>query len=332
MAFSDRDFDACIARLPVSVDGDAALAVGVSGGPDSMALCHMLSVWAGARGVRVHAVTVDHGLRAEAAEEAAMVGRAVSQWPQVSHVVLRWEGDKPDTRILEEARQARYDLIETYLEKHGIAHVFTAHHQDDQAETFLIRLAKGSGLDGLAAMMPVQEKRSGIIVCRPLLTCPKEDLIAYCEARNIPFVNDPTNADAHYLRPRLRAARAILEEEGLSSKRLAVTAQRLARARQALETLSEDLFARAMTARGEDKVALDWNILSAAPEELILRVLLRCVDLLNPARDYAPRMERMEQLLDRLLWEETFKSATLGGCLFARNHKNHLLTIEKENI
>jgi tRNA(Ile)-lysidine synthase len=306
------------------------IAVGVSGGPDSMALCWLLSEWAVSRGVIVHAITVDHGLRTESAEEAINVGVSLEGWPQVRHVILRWEGEKPETRILEEARFARYRLIRNYMIENDIAHLFTAHHQDDQVETFLTRLAKGSGLDGLAAMPRVQIQEGGIIVIRPLIDIPKEDIITVCAAEGIPYVLDPTNENTKYLRPRLRATRAALEEEGMSSKRIAVTTARLARARRALDTISEEVFQKTLREKDKKTISFDWSALKEMPEEIILRVLIRTAEHLRPDEEYGPRMERLEVLLTRLLKETGFKSATLGGCIFALIQKNTTLKIERE--
>ncbi len=325
MSLTNDDF----AKSMTGIDTPHAIAIGVSGGPDSMALCKLLSHWAAPQNIIVHAITVDHGLRTESADEAKQIGDIVRHWPQVKHVILRWEGEKPESRILEEARAARYDLIKTYMRQHGISHLFTAHHQDDQAETFLIRLAKGSGLDGLAGMQKIAQQ-DDISLCRPLLDVSKADLIAYCEAENIAFVNDPTNENEKYLRPRLRASRAVLEEEGLSAKRLSVTAMRLARARSALESMAEELFERALKDQSADQIVLDWAMLKSAPEELTLRVLTQAIDRIHPEDDYGPRMERLEQLLARMLGDKTFNGATLGGCLFAPSAKNGTLTITKE--
>jgi len=308
----------------------SSVAVGVSGGPDSMALCWLLSRWALHHNVTVHAITVDHALRAESAQEAKDVAHIVRDWPNVVHTTLTWEGQKPGTRILEEARAARYDLLHRYMKQNGIRHLFIAHHQDDQAETFLIRLAKGSGLDGLGGMQKIRQGEDGTYLCRPLLDVSKDDLIALCNAQSIPFVTDPTNRNEKYLRPRLRAARDILEEEGMSSKRLAVTAARLSRARAALETLAQDLFHRTVRQETPEGFTFDWTMLKQHPEELILRVLLMAVHRLKPEDDYAPRMERMEALLSRLLGEDGFKSATLSGCLFALHPKNGTLRISLE--
>lgn len=322
---TERDFEDLMRGVETQ-----SVAVGVSGGPDSMALTWLLSRWAGPRYVQVHAITVDHGLRPEAAQEAIDVGISLADWPNVNHAILRWEGDKPGTRVLEEARFARYDLIRDYMKQNAIKYLFTAHHQDDQAETFLIRLAKGSGLDGLAGMQAQQEQGGGVILCRPLLAVPKDDLIALCENEGIPYTLDPSNENEKYLRPRLRATREVLEEEGMSNKRLAVTASRLARARAALEILAQQAFDRTLKDKNEKRFVFDWTTLKKSPEDIILRILIRAVSHLHPGEEYGPRMEKLEQILARLLNDEGFKSATLGGCLFSLSGKDGTLKIEKE--
>ena len=305
------------------------LAVGVSGGPDSMALASLLSAYAQKHGKEIFVYTVDHGLRAQAAQEAALVSRLLSAWPNTHHKILRWEGEKPQTRLLEEARKARYNLLFEAAREDGCKSLFIAHHQDDQAETFLIRLAKGSGLDGLCGMRPMQPMEGGILV-RPLLGFSKEELIQTCRENNIEFVDDPTNSNETYTRPRLRAVKKALEEEGMTSKRLATTATRLLRARQALEAMSDDLFKDALLESGEEGYVFDWLKLKSAPEELSLRVVLRSIELLCPHEDYGPRMERVENLLGRILHDDGFKGATLSGCAFTKNVKQNHLKIERE--
>jgi len=329
MGFSYPDFDSHLTSLG-NFAGPQGVAVGVSGGPDSMALLHLLVQWGQKNATPIHAYTVDHGLRAESADEARKVGDWVKNLPGTTHKILRWEGDKPATRILEEARGARYALMTDAMAQTGTHALFIAHHRDDQAETFLIRLAKGSGLDGLAGMRAVQPLEDHNMIVRPLLDLSKDDLISICNDNNIPYINDPTNENTDYLRPRLRAAQDILEEEGLSAKRLATTARRLARAKTALEDFAHDLFVMAVKEQRADGFLLDYKSLHAAHEELVVRVLLKIMDELRPDADYAPRLEKLENLLERILKDPAFKSATLGGCLFALDRKNETLWIGKE--
>ncbi|MCB9990806.1 MAG: tRNA lysidine(34) synthetase TilS [Rhodospirillales bacterium] len=305
----------------------AAVAVAVSGGPDSMALCHALSS-CGAN--PVHALTVDHGLRPEADEEAVRVGRWLDGWPFVSHHILKRELDrKPDSKIQEEARFDRYTLLSSYCEEQGIGRLFTAHHQDDQAETFLFRLAKGSGLDGLGAMRRLHDYNECMAVCRPFLPVPKAALLSYCTAHNIPYVQDPSNENTDFARVRLRRSYEVLAEEGLSAKRLAVTAGRLARARDALEQMSDALWREALVSGEPGRIVLKYDLWRAAPEELRLRLVLKGLEALEPERYYGPRLEKVEALALRLYDDPDFKKASLAGCLIGRGHKDGTLILEK---
>lgn len=302
------------------------IAVALSGGPDSMALCHLLSVSSG--GTRVHALTVDHGLRSESGDEARQVAAWVKDWPNVTHHILTWTGAKPETRIMETARVARYDLMAEYCRDHGVSDLYLAHHRDDQAETFLIRLAKGSGLDGLAGMSAKQD-RGGLTLHRPLLGVPKADIMAYCAEHGVPYVADPSNEKTDYLRPRLRAARDVLAAEGLTNERLAATAARLARARTALDFYT-DQFWREKARVSETRIDVPVASLSEQPLDIAVRVMLRALSHFRPAADYAPRLERVEALVADIL-SGAFRGATLGGCRFAlKGPDRALLGIERE--
>lgn len=328
MSISESVFEESLhsLRIPAAMP----VAVGVSGGPDSMALLWLLSRWGLRHGVEIHAFTVDHGLRAEAAAEAAQVGVWISSWANVHHNILRWDGDKPESRILEAAREARYRLMAEAAITAGAKFLFIAHHRDDQAETLLLRLSAGSGLDGLCGMAAVKVLHSGISLVRPLLDYSKVELVALCVQEAIPFVEDPTNRNADYARPRLRAAQDILEEEGLSSKRLSVMAKRMARAKSALDDFAHDLFTHAVTEAREDGFLFHYKALHAAHEELVLRVFLKVMDELHPESDYGPRLERVEHLVQRIFKGPDFKGATLGGCIFALKDKNETLWIGRE--
>lgn len=293
-----------------------------------MAMLWLLSRWAEKHDVFIDAYTVDHALRQESAQEAQQVGAWIKDWPRVSHHILRWDGEKPGSRILEEARFARYDLMAQAMKRQGTAFLLIAHHADDQAETFLIRLAKGSGVDGLSCMKPVQAMDNGVVIVRPLLEFTKADLVTICQSNNVPYVDDPTNKNEDYLRPRLRAARDILEEEGLSAKRLCTAARRMSRAREALEALAQTLFLAARMEQDAQKYVFDRQILQQSQEELVLRVILKAMNDLHPDDGYGPRLEKVENLLGRILHDQAFKGATLGGCIFSV--KGERLLIEKE--
>ncbi len=307
-----------------------AVAVGVSGGADSMALARLLSLWSVQSGVAIHVLSVDHGLRVEAAAEVMQVADAVSSWGGVVHQILCWEGEKPDTRIQEAARVARYDLMADYCAAHGITHLFLAHHQDDQAETFLFRLAKGSGLNGLAGMA-FEQARGDLTLVRPLLDVAKEDLIVFSTDQNIPFIDDPSNFDTAYARVRLRNARAILEEEGLSSKRLALTAQRILRARQALDEVSDERFDVMLIKKNTDRIVFQYSLWHKQPEDIALRLIVRVFEAFFTDADYLPRMERIEDLCAALHGAEDFRKRTLGGVIFERDDQADELIMHREH-
>ncbi|NKB46115.1 MAG: tRNA lysidine(34) synthetase TilS [Alphaproteobacteria bacterium] len=196
-------------------------AVAVSGGPDSMALCRLMKEWVDARGLRVVGVTVDHRLREEGQSEAQQVSRWLSKF-EMEHETLAWEHGETiktlDRSPQAAARDARFDLLCGWCRENSISALMTAHHADDQAETFLYRLVRGSGVDGLAAIAP-DTKRNGVRVLRPVLTIPKADLIATCDAYGQAWVNDPSNGDDAFARVRLRRIMAALEQEGLDRDR-----------------------------------------------------------------------------------------------------------------
>ncbi len=309
-----------------------ALAVAVSGGPDSMALAHLLSRWSEAHnGPDIHVLSVDHGLRKEAAAEAKGVGETVKSWPKTRHKTLIWRADKPDSKIQEMARQARYNLMAGYCTDEALGHLFLAHHQGDQAETFLFRLAKGSGLDGLACMRSIQP-RLHLALCRPLLEFTKDELIAYCKNERVPFISDPSNENTDYARIRLRQARDVLDAEGLSDKRLFVTAMRMERARNALEHMTQEAFSKAVLITDTNRIVFNFSLLLGEPEEIVLRVILMAMDDLSPHEHYGPRMEKCEALASALMQDEPFKKRTLGGLIFSVKGEQLILTRENADL
>lgn len=266
-------------------------ALAVSGGSDSVALMVMYADWLRQKqqDAGLHTVlSVDHGLRPESAREARAVAAQAAALG-FRHATLAWEGSKPQTGIQAAARTARYRLMGDYMRSRAIALLFTAHTRDDQAETLLMRLARGSGLDGLAAMSP--RLRFGDLgfpdpedtepeIARPLLDVPKARLRATLEARGIAWIEDPSNQSQAYERPRLRAARAHLDALGLTDAMLALSATRLLRARRALDQTVEFFCSPAAGAVSIDPCGyftIDRARLQDIEEEIALRVLGRVI-------------------------------------------------------
>jgi tRNA(Ile)-lysidine synthase len=231
-----------------------------------------------ARGPRLVAVTVDHGLRTEAAREARDVKR-LARSLEIAHRTLRWTGAKPNTGLPAAARAARYRLLAQAARANGATHILTAHTRDDQAETLLMRMLRGSGIAGLAAMTRVSE-REGLWLARPLLDVSKAQLVATLNRARINFADDPTNRDVSYTRPRLRALMPALAEEGGDSKNLARLAARLARANAALEVLADGA-ERYLALRDRNDAArfgFDAAAFAGLAEEIRLRLLKRAID------------------------------------------------------
>ena len=302
-----------------------ALVLAVSGGPDSLALMWLAARWRRAltRGPRLIAVTVDHGLRPEAAREARDVKRLATTL-DVSHRTLRWTGTKPKSGLPAAARAERYRLLVKAARSGGATHVLTAHTRDDQAETLLMRMLRGSGIAGLAAMARETE-REGVRLARPLLDIPKSQLVATLGKAKISFADDPTNRDMSFTRPRLRALMPALIEEGGDSRNLARLATRLARANAAIEVLADGA-ERYLALRDRDdasRFGFDAGAFADLPEEIRLRLLKRAIDRAGhegPAE--LGKIEALLAVLDRAIADggkRTRLKQTLAGAAISLN-------------
>ncbi len=313
MADSDvltaAEFGRLLDRLIVLPAG-ARLAVAVSGGADSLALCLVAADWARAAGHTLTALTVDHGLRPESGDEAAQVGRWLGA-RGIPHEILAWTGPKPAADRQAAARRARYRLLLAWCEAHDAAALLTAHHREDQAETLLLRLARGSGVDGLAAMAPRLDV-GRVALLRPLLDLPRARLRATLAARGQPWVEDPSNRDDHYARTRMRAAAASLEAAGLGADRLAATAARLARARAALDDATDRLLAAASFCHPAGHAVIATAPVRAAPAEIGLRALRDVLRWVG-GDPYPPRLARLEAAFAAWMAGEAV-DRTLAGC------------------
>ena len=274
---ADAEADALFADL---ID-QSALVLAVSGGPDSTALMWLAARWRkrNRRGPKLVAVTVDHGLRPEARREAAAVKRLAVQLG-IAHRTVRWTGAKPATGLQEKARVARYALLAAEAGRAGATCVLTAHTLDDQAETILIRMTRGSGLTGLAGIARVRPlPNSGVFLVRPLLEIAKARLIATLDTVKLASADDPSNRDPRFTRARLRALMPALAGEGLDARRLAQLGRRVRRAEAAIE------FAVAAAAAAlsdgpwpaHGPIGLDADDFARLPAEVALRLLGRAV-------------------------------------------------------
>ncbi len=273
------------------------LVVAVSGGPDSIAMMHLAAL-AFREGLLPPfvAATVDHGLQPASRDIAArVVAQADGLGIEAHHLV--WEGPKPKTGLQEAARQERYRLLDALAQRLDGAHLLTAHSLDDQAETILFRMARGSGPAGLAGMRPTM-MREGITHHRPFLGIGKRRLVETCRLNGWSFVEDPANCDPRFTRARLRGLMPMLAREGLDAQTLVALGHRLSRDEAALSAIAaEALGAMARTSEDKRKV-IDASMLRTHPPAIALRILDRMMT--DFARSGAPRLGRLERLVEDL--------------------------------
>ena len=287
------------------------VALAVSGGPDSLALMQLAARLRAEFGVSLTVLTVDHGLRESSGEEAAMVGRQAAALG-LPHAILTWaSGEFRAASLQARARAARYDLMAAYCHAHDIQALVTAHHLDDQAETFLMRLKRGSGLDGLAAI-PERGAWAGIAVLRPLLDVQKARLVATLREADVRFVCDPSNHDPRFERARVRGSRDALSLLGLTPEALALSARRLRRAREALEDAARGFLAEHSETSEAGYALIDTPALAAAPQEIALRALARLIGAVGGG-ETPLQLAKLESLLAALAAHPA-RAHTLGRC------------------
>jgi tRNA(Ile)-lysidine synthase len=319
-------------QLPVTdVEADAAferlarfghIVLAVSGGPDSMALMVLAAEWRARSKSPVPSIsvaTVDHGLRPQSRFEAKLVGAAARRL-DLPHAILAWEEAKPRTGMPMAAREARYRLLDEHacsFAADGVA-VATAHHLDDQAETFAMRLQRGAGIEGLSGMRterPIAET-SPVTLARPLLGFEKARLVATVTARDIAYVEDPTNADDRYERTRVRSALANFRDGGLLPQALATSARRLGDARDALLYAEERFIASLAISFGNEIFAtLDRRAFDDGPAYLRQKVLAGLIARYG-GDSPEPRLSEIEALTARLQ-RDGKAAATLGGAMIS---------------
>lgn len=301
------------------------IAVAVSGGGDSMALTLFLKNWCDANNVSLVALTIDHGLRDASGQEAWQVGKWMEGF-KIDHHILHWEGDKPTSNIQDEARSARYRIIGNWCIENKVSDLFVAHHLDDQAETFLIRLFRGSGVDGLSAMnvsspLPLNSEVQ-VCVHRPFLKVPKKRLIAFLKKEGLAWIEDPSNYQDRYTRIKVRSLLSDSEIDGLNADRMAATAYRMRRVKSLLDELTDSAESEYVSFDKLGFATLNPGFADELHEEIALRLLSRCLKKVS-GEQYVPRLNKLEYLLESLKSED-FTGQTLHGTLLLKNNEGQI--------
>ncbi len=327
------DFSELFARASLG----EAVALAVSGGPDSMAL----ALCAKRAGLSCRAFIVEHGLRPESAEEAVSVKKRLEALG-IEAEILPWIHGSVQTKIHVEARKARYALLLDACRRHGLKTLFLAHHRDDQAETILMRLAKGSGVEGLSGMASVTE-RGGVRIVRPFLKVPKAELVVLCEAEGVAYVVDPSNEKEKYARGRLRRVQEALAQEGLTTERLLDLGERAGEAAEAVSFYAQVFLREKAELLSGGAIRLEAEAFAALPRAVGLKVLALCLAFIHRA-DYPPERRGLVRIYEEMdlslqnkrdsrfrgndAEEEKRKVRTLNGCLVQRTEKAILVLRE----
>jgi len=298
------------------------IAVAVSGGSDSMAALLLTREWAEKSGVSILALTVDHGLRAEAAEEA----RTVKQWTQalsIEHHILKWQGPYPQNGIQQAARDARYQLLLEECERLGASALILGHQQEDQLETFLMRLSKGSSLQGLGVMKPVRQQK-GIFLLRPFLKISRKELRGYLRQKKQAWIDDPSNINPDFTRTRLGAVlKQLTDLPGADMAALEKSVFRLQRADQALHEATQEFLGKAVTLSplGYATVCVE-NLLSVS-DEIAIRALQQMFLYARPGAK-RPMLSQLEDIHLRLKETKTIATTAFNCQLLVRKGRLYI--------
>lgn len=299
----------------------AVIGIAVSGGSDSLALLHILAIAAPHLGINLRAATVDHGLRQGSAHEAAEVAK-ICQALGIAHETLLWKHDVVVGNLQDQARRARYALLADWAQRSGVRDVMLAHTADDQAETFLMGLAREAGLDGLTGMRPTWTQ-AGVRFSRPLLSVCRADLRRFLTRHGVAWMDDPSNDNDRFTRVKARKALTALKPLGITVERLAATVGNLAAAQQGLIWATSDLWAR-VGRESAGALHVQWRDVGYGSAEISRRLLQTAIKWLAGG-DYAPRAHKLVNL-EMALGQG--REATLGGCRFRMKDKQ--LTILRE--
>ena len=317
---SKTEFTQLIDDLNIKINDHIALCI--SGGADSLCLGLLLDKYCQDSNKRLTLLTVDHDLRDDSKAEADQV----SNWlPHLMHHILKWDHDGVTSNIQDQARRARYDLIEKWCHENQVTQIFLGHHGDDQAENFLIRLERGSGLAGLSGMNACEIK-NGFTYLRPLLTLEKSRLIQTLKSMNQEWIEDPSNQNENFLRIKMRKLLADHPEE-LPQQRILLATKNLKRAHDAIEFYVND-FLQKHTAETKDTVSMHLPSFLNLPDEVAYRTLSHILMHIGQ-KEYTPRLHSLETIFNHFkTGNETTK--TLHDCLIAKSGDQLIFSKEKQ--
>ena len=303
------------------------IAVAVSGGPDSLVLAYLTKCYALKNKVKVKYFIVDHKLRKESSKEAETVKKVLRKI-DINCEILNWNGKKPLKNIQSLARDKRYSLLAYECKKNNIKHLLLGHHLNDLFENFLIRIVRGSGLNGLISFSKNTKYRNqDLNIIRPLLNLEKKDLIYIANRVLSFFVKDPSNINENYKRTRIRNLLQSLEKEGLDFKKLELTINNLKDSDKSIKFyVDKNLKKNVIFLNKKNTYILSYNFFDQS-HEIIFRSLTILIQ--NLGKKYYPVRGKSIDNLIKKIDTKSFTRVTLGGCYIERANKT--IMIYKEN-
>ena len=299
------------------------IGIAVSGGGDSMAMLHLFARWSARTGHAIAVVTVDHGLRDGSDKEAADVAAFCAKIG-IPHDTLLWQDWDGHGNLQAVARDARYRLMADWARANGVGGIAIGHTKDDSAETFVMRLTRKAGIDGLAAMES-SFTRNGLDFVRPLWMCTRGELRDYLTRNDVPWVDDPSNDDIDFERIRVRKALGELATLGVGSDALQHTAMAARGARDALEYYTAIEAARHVVAQAGDLV---MPLTPDLPAEIVRRLRTKAIQWMGQM-PYPPRLTSMQHLMEGLALEGKH---TLGGCIVTQTDRQMRIAREPNAV
>ena len=291
--------------------------VAVSGGPDSLALTALSQIYSKEKKNIIFFVLIDHGIRTKSAKEAAAV-KSLLKKKKIILTILK-NKKKINKNIQSQARDVRYKLLLNFCNKNKIKFILTGHHRDDQIETFLIRLSRGSGIQGLSSMKKVSNLNNKTKLIRPLLNEKKKDLTILAKQYFGKIFKDPSNTNQKYLRTKIRGLIKQFEKSGIKHERIIDSINNLGISRDTLNTYVSRVEKNCTTKKNK-KLVINLKNFLEENGEIQLKVLSNCIK--NVAKSYyPPRAKKIVNLLKKIRSDERLK-ATLGGCVIQKIHKN----------
>jgi tRNA(Ile)-lysidine synthase len=298
--------------------------VAVSGGPDSLALSALSHTYLKEKKNKVFFVLVDHGIRSNSSKEALNVKNLLKK-RGINLTILK-NKNKIKKNIQSQAREIRYQLLLNFCKKYKIKFIMTGHHRDDQIETFLIRLSRGSGVQGLSSMNKVSSLNKKTQLLRPLLDEKKEDLVFLSKYYFGKIFKDPSNTNQKYLRTKIRNLIKRFEKSGIKHDRIIKSINNIASSRDTLNLYTQKIENNCLV-KTNNIITINLEKFLLENNEIQLKIFSNCIKKISK-NYYPPRAKKVLNLLSIIGSNQKIK-VTLGGCIINRDKKNLIISKEK---